>query len=85
MKKVFFAGFIAMLMSCTQENISRESSDIELQVNLSLSSISTRAVDGSIIGDDGKGYVLPFTEIKTLEVELYKSLEESTIPVGGIK
>ena len=66
-------------MSCTQENISYESSDVELQVSLSLGRISTRAVDGSIIGDDGKGYVLPFTEIKTLEVELYKSLDESTI------
>lgn len=79
MKKVFFVGLIAMLMSCTQENISHESSDVELQVSLSLGRISTRAVDGSIIGDDGKGYVLPFTEIKTLEVELYKSLDESTI------
>ena len=79
MKKVFFAGFIAILMSCTQENVSQENSDIELQVSLSLSSMTTRAVDGSIIGSDGKGYVLPFSEIKTLEVVLYKSLDENAL------
>lgn len=79
MKKVFFVGLIAMLISCTKEYSSPENSSIDLQLNLSFGSISTRAVDGSIIGSDGKGYVLPFTEVKTLKVELYKSLNESPI------
>lgn len=81
MRKVFFVGLITMLISCSQEsNVSSPGdSSIELQVNLSLGSVSTRAVDGSIVGDDGKGYVLPFTEVKTLKVELYKSLESGPI------
>lgn len=72
-----------MLISCTQENSSisspEKSGSMELQVNLSLGSVSTRAVDGSIIGSDGNGYILPFTEVKTLKVELYHSLEEAPI------
>lgn len=79
MKKVFFVGLIIILMSCARESVTPESSGIELQVNLSLGSVSTRAADESIIGGDGKGYVLPFTEVKTLKVELYKSLHENPI------
>lgn len=81
MNKVFFVGLIAMLISCSQESSvsSPGDSSMELQVNLSLGSVSTRAIDGSIIGSDDKGYVLPFTEVKTLKVELYKSLESGPI------
>lgn len=81
MRKVFFVVLIAMLISCSQESnmSSPGESDIELQVNLSLGNVSTRAVDESIIASDGKGYVLPFTEVKTLTVELYKSLESDPI------
>lgn len=81
MRKVFFVVLIAMLISCSQEsNMSSPGEyDIELQVNLSLGNVSTRAVDESIIASDGKGYVLPFTEVKTLTVELYKSLESGPI------
>ena len=77
MRKVFFVGLIAMLTGCSQESrvSSPEDSGIELQINLSLGSVSTRAVDDPITGNDGEGYVLPFTEVKTLKVDLYKSLE----------
>lgn len=79
MRKVFFLGLIAMLTGCSQENVSPENPNMDLQVNLSLSGGTTRAVDESIIGSDGQGYVLPFTEIKVLKVELYKSLDEGPI------
>ena len=81
MRKVFFVGLIAMLTGCSQESrvASPENSGIELQINLSLGSVSTRAVDAPITGNDGKGYVLPFTEVKTLKVDLYKSLEAAPI------
>ena len=81
MRKVFFVGLIAMLTGCSQESrvASPEASGIELQINLSLGSVSTRAVDDPITGNDGEGYVLPFTEVKTLKVDLYKSLEAAPI------
>ena len=81
MRKVFFVGLIAMLTGCSQESrvSSPEDSGIELQINLSLGSVSTRAVDDPITGNDGEGYVLPFTEVKTLKVDLYKSLEAAPI------
>lgn len=81
MRKVFFVGLIAMLTGCSQESrvASPENSGIELQINLSLGSVSTRAVDDPITGNDGEGYVLPFTEVKTLKVDLYKSLEAAPI------
>ena len=81
MRKVFFVGLIAILTGCSQESrvSSPEDSGIELQINLSLGSVSTRAVDDPITGNDGEGYVLPFTEVKTLKVDLYKSLEAAPI------
>ncbi|MCS3024127.1 hypothetical protein NXW75_09955 [Bacteroides xylanisolvens] len=81
MRKVFFVGLIAILTGCSQESrvSSPEDSGIELQINLSLGSVSTRAVDAPITGNDGEGYVLPFTEVKTLKVDLYKSLEAAPI------
>lgn len=81
MRKVFFVGLIAMLTGCSQESrvASPEASGIELQINLSLGNVSSRAVDDPITGNDGKGYVLPFTEVKTLKVDLYQSLEAAPI------
>lgn len=82
MKRIFLVGIIAAsLLGCTEDYSSSNDVDKELQITLSLGGISTRAIDESIIGADGKGYLLPFTKVKTLKVELYKSSAEGERPI----
>lgn len=73
MREIFLIVLIALLASCNT-NIDTDTQSIPqvgtLRVGLSLGRVDTRSVDGSI----GAGYILPFSAINTLTVELYESL-----------